>query len=107
MFESPTQLLSMVLEIANVWVMYLIKQDDDDTNQQISNGESEDPGEFTLLSDMTEDDLDNWQEVLHLGQVRPDKALQTTRVPLPKKQSHADSIVTRTPPRNLGHPAGP
>jgi hypothetical protein len=66
MFELPTQLLSIVWEIANVCTMIVMKQDDDNTNQEISNNEDEDPGESTLSSDIAEDNLDNWQEVLHL-----------------------------------------
>ena len=42
-----------------------MKQDDDDTNQEITNNESEDIGESTLSSDIAEDNLDNRQEVLH------------------------------------------
>jgi hypothetical protein len=55
MFELPTQLSSMVLGIANVRAIILMKQDNDDTNREISNDESEDPGESTLLSDIEED----------------------------------------------------
>jgi len=43
MFELPNQLLSTVWEIANVLVNILMKQDDDDTDPEISNDESEDP----------------------------------------------------------------
>jgi hypothetical protein len=42
MFEHQTQPSSIVLEIANVWAIILMKQDDDDTDQEISNDESED-----------------------------------------------------------------
>jgi len=75
MFEHPTQPSSIVLEIANVRAIILIKQDDDDTDREISNDESEDPGESTLLSDIEEDDLDIWQEVLHLDQARRDETI--------------------------------
>jgi len=51
----------------------------------------------TLSSDIEEDDLDHQQEVLHLGQARRDKSLCTTRVPLPKKQSRADTVIARPP----------
>jgi len=43
MFELPNQLLSTVWEIANVLVNILMKQDDDDTDPEISNDDSEDP----------------------------------------------------------------
>jgi hypothetical protein len=44
-----------VLKIANVRAIVFLKQDDDNTDQEISNDESEDPGESTLLSDIEED----------------------------------------------------
>jgi hypothetical protein len=47
----------------------------DDTNREISENESEDLGESTLLSDIEEDNLDNQQKVLHLDQVRRDKTM--------------------------------
>jgi hypothetical protein len=37
MFELPTQLASRVLQIANVRAILLMKQDDDNTDQEISN----------------------------------------------------------------------
>jgi hypothetical protein len=40
--ELPTQPSSMVLEIANVWAIFLMKQDDNDTDPEISEYESED-----------------------------------------------------------------
>jgi len=52
-------------DLANVGAIILMKQDDDDTNQEITNNESEDIGESTLSSDIAEDNLDNRQEVLH------------------------------------------
>ena len=83
---------------------------DDDTDQDIgddeSEGESEDTGESTLSSDIEEDDLDHQQEVLHLGQARRDKSLRTTRVPLPKKRSRADTVIARPPlPNSRNLPA--
>jgi len=59
-----------------------------------------------LSSDIEEDDLDIRQEVLHLDQARRDKTIRTTRVPLPKKRSRADTVITRAPLANLQHPAG-
>jgi len=53
----------------------LIKQDDDDTEWEISNDKSKDLGEFTVSSNIEEDDLDNQQEVLHQDQVHRDKTL--------------------------------
>jgi hypothetical protein len=106
MFELPTQPSSIVLEIANVRAIILMKQDDDYTDREISNNECEDLAEFTLSSDIEEDDLDNQQKVLHLDQVRRDTTIRTTRVPLPKKRSRADTVITRTSLPNLRHPAG-
>jgi hypothetical protein len=57
MFEHQTQPSSIVLEIANVWAIILMKQDDDDIDREISNDESEDPGQSTLSSDIDEDDF--------------------------------------------------
>jgi len=68
---------------------------DDETDQEIGEDDSEDTGESTLSSDIEEDDLDHQLEVLHLGQARRDKSLRTSRVPLPKKRSHADTVITR------------
>jgi len=51
MFELPTQLSSIVLEIVNIQAVILIKQDDHDTDRKITNDDSEDPGGSTLSSD--------------------------------------------------------
>ena len=45
MFLTET---TVVADVAIVQAILLIKQDDDDTNREISNDESEDPGESTL-----------------------------------------------------------
>jgi len=50
-----------------------MKQDDDDTDWDISDDNMHDPTESTLSSNIDEDDLDDQQEVLHLDQVRHDK----------------------------------
>jgi hypothetical protein len=55
-----------VLKIANVRAIVFLKQDDDNTDQQISNDESEDPGESNIVSDIKEDDLDIRQDILHV-----------------------------------------
>jgi hypothetical protein len=82
-----------------------MKQDNDDTNWEISNEESEGVGESTLSSEIEDDDLNNPQhEVLHLDQVSLDKTIRTTRVPLPKKLSRADSVISRTSLPNLRYP---
>jgi len=70
---------------------------DDETDQEIGDEDWEDTGEFTLSCDIEEDDLDNQQEVLHLGQVCRDKSLRTKRVPLPEKRSHADTVIAHPP----------
>jgi len=105
MFELPTQLWRIVLEIANVWAKILIKQDDDDTDRQITNHKIEDTGEFTLSSDIMKADLNHREEVLHLDQPGCDTTLQTTRVPLWKKRSSANIFIAHTPLPNLRHPA--
>jgi len=106
MFELPTQLSSTVLEIANVRAMILMKQDDDDTDRKIGYDETEDPGESTLSSDIEEVDVDNGQEVLHLDLLRCDQTIQITKVPLPAKRSHANTVIAHTPLPNLRHPVG-
>jgi len=101
MFDLPTQLSSIVLVIATVQAIILMKQDDHDTDQEISNDESEDLGESTLSSNIEEDDLDNWHEVLRLDRLRRNKTIRTTRVPLPTKWSCADTVIAHTPLPNL------
>jgi hypothetical protein len=105
--STPTQPSWMVLGIANVRLIILMKQDDDDTNQEeISDDYSGDRGKYTFSSDMEEDYFDNQQNVLHLGQARHDTTVQTTRVPLPKKWNHADTVIACSSLPNLQHPAG-
>ena len=78
----------------------------DDTDQQIGDDDSEDTRESTLPSDIKEDNLDHQQEVLHLGQARREKSLCTTRVPLPKKPSRADTVIPHPPlPNSRNLPA--
>jgi hypothetical protein len=78
----------------------------DETNQEIGDDDSEDTGESTFSSDIEEDDLNHQQVVLHLGQVRWEKSLRTTRVLLRKKQSHADTVLARPPlPKSQNLPA--
>jgi len=55
MFELPIQPSSIVLEIANVQAIILIKQDDNDTDREISENESHDLGESTLSFDIEDD----------------------------------------------------
>jgi len=105
MFELLTQPSSIEFEIADVRTIILMTQDDNDTYREISENESEDLGESTLSSDIEEDNLDNQQEVLHLDQACRDKTIRTTRVPPPKKQSRADTVIAFTSLPNLRHPA--
>jgi len=77
---------------------------DDETGQEIGDDDSEATRESTLSSDIEADDLDLQHEVLHLGQVRQNKSLRTTRVPLPMEWIRADTVIARPPlpnPRNL------
>ena len=106
MFEPQTQILSIMLEKANAWVINLMKQDDDDIDREISNDKSEDFGEFTLSSNIEVDDLDKRQEVLHPDQARHDETIRTTRVPLPKKRSSANIVIANTPLPNPRHLVG-
>jgi hypothetical protein len=69
---------------------------DDQTHRQIGDDDSEDIGESALSSDIKGDDLENQQEVLHLGQGCWEKSVCTTRVPLPKNHSRADTVIART-----------
>jgi len=105
MFELQPSCI--VWEIANVRAIIHIMQDDDDTDrEEISDDDSEDAAESTMSSDIEEDNLDNQQEVLHLDQARRDELIQTTRVPLPKKQNHANTVFACTSLPNLRRPAG-
>jgi len=104
MFELPTQLSTIVLEIANVWAIILMNQHDDDTDCEISNDKSEDPGESTLSSDIEDDDSDIRHHVLYLDKRRRDEIIGTTMVPLPKNQRCANTVIARTPLPNLRHP---
>jgi hypothetical protein len=106
MFKLPTQPSSIGLEIANFRGIIRKKQNDNNTDREISENESEDPGESTLSSDIEPDDLGNQKEVLHLDQARRDKTIQTTMVPLPMNRSRADTVLARTSLQNLQHLAG-
>jgi hypothetical protein len=64
--ELPTPPSSIVVEIDNVWAIILIKQDDNDTDQEIRQNKNENLQESTLSSDIEEDHFDNQQEVLHV-----------------------------------------
>ena len=83
----------------------LLKQDDD-TNQELSDDEREDLEKSTLSSDIEEDELDQQQQVLLLGQVRRDKSFRSTRVPLPTKRSYADTGISHPLLPNSRNPAG-
>lgn len=67
----------------------------------IGDDDSEDTGESTLSFDIEEDNLSHQQEVLHLGQESRDKASLTTRIPLPKTQSRADTVIAHPPLPNF------
>jgi len=84
--------------------MWIMKQNDN-TNQEISDNTSENTGESTWPADNKEDDLHYEQEVVHLGEVRWDKSLQTTRIPLPKKESCTDTFIAHPPLPNSRNPA--
>ena len=77
---------------------------DNDTNQDIADGESDETGETTLSSDIEEVDLDHQQEVLLLDKACPDTSSESPRVPLPKIRCHADTVIGRT---LVSHPRKP
>ena len=79
---------------------------DDITDQGISDDQSDGPGESSLLSDIVEDNLDHQEEILLLGQARHDLLFRTTMVQLPKKFSHADTVIPHPPLPNSRDPAG-
>jgi hypothetical protein len=101
MFALPTEPSRIGLEIVNLRATSFLKQVDDDTDREISQHKSEDPAVSTLSSAIEEDDLDNQQEILHLDQARHYITIQTAMVPLPKKWSGVDTVITRTSLPNL------
>jgi len=84
MVELPTQPSSMGSEIGIVRAIIPMLQDNDNSDWEISENETKDPGESTLSSDMKEDNLDKQQEVLHPNQTRHDQTIRNTRVPTQK-----------------------
>jgi len=79
---------------------------DDETDQEIDDADSEDTGESTLSSDSEENHLVHRHEVLHSGQACQGKSLRTTMVPLPKKWSHANTVIAHPPlPNSRNLPA--
>jgi hypothetical protein len=101
MFELPITLLSMVLEFATAWTVLLMKKNDDDTDPELSHDTNDDLGSSALSCDIKENNVDNQQQVLHLDQACSDITIRTTRVPLPKKRSCAETVIARTPLSNL------
>jgi len=79
---------------------------DDETDQEISDDNHQGTRECTLSSDIEEDDFDHHQEVIHLGQARQEKLLRTTSVPLRKKRRCADTVIAHPPlPNSRNRPA--
>jgi len=89
------------------WQMSLVSvmEHHDDTNWEIGDYETADSRECTLSPKIDEDDWDHQQEVLLQSQEGQDKSLRTTRVPLPKKQSHANTVIPRPQLPNSRNPA--
>jgi len=83
-----------------------ILKHNDNSDKDIYDDKSGDPEEFTSSSDTEADNVNHKQQVLVLGQVHLDEALQNTMRPLRKKWSHADSAIVRPPLPNLHNPAG-
>jgi len=90
------------------WLMSPISwlRQDDNTNLEIHNNEGKGTGESPLSSDIEEDNLDYQQVDLLLGKACRNKSLQTTRVPLPKQQSHADTVIAHSLLPSFRNPAG-
>jgi len=86
--------------------MDITKQDDNDTDPEIADADSADPGKSTMSPNIQDDDLYNPQELLHLHQAPRDKTKRTTMVLLAKKWRHANIVITGTSLRNLRHLAG-
>jgi hypothetical protein len=83
-----------------------MRQDDDDTDRDISENECEAAGVSTLSSDIKEENLFKQQEVIHLDQAPCDTTIRTTRVPLATKTHRTDTVIACTSLPNLGHAAG-
>jgi hypothetical protein len=75
MFDLPTKPLRMVLEIGNIHAIYLMREDDADTDQEISLNKSGDRGKSTMSYNINADYFDNLQEVLPLNQMHREKTL--------------------------------
>jgi len=105
MFELPTLSMGIVSWIANVHNICRMKQDDEHTDQKISNGKGAAPRESTSFSNFEEDNLDHQQVVLHEGQLCWDARFRTTMVSLHYKESCADIVVTCHLPPSLGQAA--
>jgi len=79
---------------------------DDNTDPEIDEEESEDPGESTSSSNTEDVNLHHEQEVLPRGHARRDKLLRATSVAQPRKRSDADSVIAHPPLPNSRNPAG-
>jgi hypothetical protein len=75
------------------------------TDQVINKGQSESTGQSTLWSDNDKYDFDYQQEIHHRGQVRHDRELRTTMVPLWKKWYNADTVISHIVLPNSWNPA--
>jgi len=75
------------------------------TDQVISKVQSESTGQSTLSSDTDKYDFNHQQEVYHRGQVRHDRSLRTTRVPLRQKWYNADTVISHIVLPNSSNPA--
>jgi len=85
--------------------MSWIKQDYD-TDQEISDGDSQDIRESTISSNINEANLNCQEEFPLLGQVCLDMLLHTTMFPLPMEFSQADTLIACPPLPNSQNPPG-
>jgi len=90
------------------WLMstILFLEQDDDTDQEITNGDGKDRRKTTGSSKIEEDDLDHQLEVLLLIQACQDKSLLASTIPQQNIPSCADILIARPLQINAGNPAG-
>ena len=67
---------------------------------------SQHTGEFTLSSDIEEDDWNHQQDVFLLGPAHQDKSLRSTRVPLTEKRCHDHTVIAHPLLPNHRKPPG-
>jgi len=103
------QLSSMVygaLSYGWLWSLISSVNEDNNTNKEFSDDESGDLQESSFSFHIEDDDLDAKQQALIPGEACWQMSFRTTRVPLPKKQSHTGCVIGRPPLTHSQNPAG-